>query len=410
MHSSPDLVALAFSGGLDTSWCVPRLRDAGWVVHTVHVDTGGSDPAERDAIADQARAAGADRHHEVDARQAVYDRFVRFMIQGNVLRGGVYPLSVAAERTQQAIAVVDVARSIGARALAHGSTGAGNDQVRFDIAFRALAPDLELLTPVREAGATRARSIADLEARGIPVPERSGDYSINRGLWGTTWGGGWTHDPWTGPPDELSEPPADAPDPVEIVLEWRTGLPVALDGEPLAGPALVARIEEIAGAYGIGRGIHVGETALGIKGRIGFEAAAAVVLVTAHRELEKLVLTRWQSFWKDHLASFYGDRLHEGQWLDPALRDIEAMIASSQRRVTGETRVRLAPGRVLVTGARGPSTLLDPSLAVYGEESRQWDGSDARSFTRIAALPSMLAARAEAGADGALPQADPGSG
>src|SRR5687767_654252 len=235
-------LALAFSGGLDTSYCVPRLTEAGWAVHTVYIDTGGSFPAEREAIRQQAQRLGAVRHHEVDARQEVYDRFVRFLIQGNVLRGEVYPLSVAAERTQQALSVVETARRIGARAVAHGSTGAGNDQVRFDVALRVLAPDLEIVTPIRDEGIRREQAIAFLTSRDLPVPSQAGAYSINRGLWGTTWGGGWTHDTWAGPPDDLLEPPADAPAPSEVIIGWERGLAAALDGEPLTGPALIQRL------------------------------------------------------------------------------------------------------------------------------------------------------------------------
>ncbi|MGH7572140.1 MAG: argininosuccinate synthase [Gemmatimonadota bacterium] len=396
MHQQPAAIALAFSGGLDTSYCVPVLAERGWTVHTVHVDTGGATGRERQSIRAQALAAGAIRHHEVDARQAVFDRVVRYLIQGNVLRGGVYPLSVAAERTQQAIAVVDVARAIGAAAVAHGSTGAGNDQVRFDVAFRVLAPDLEIVTPIRDDGVTRERALAGLAERGLRVPAGSGGYSVNRGLWGTTWGGGWTHDPWEGPPDELLDPPADAPAAVEVVLAWEEGTPVAIDGEPLSGAALVGALGDLAARYGLGRHVHIGETALGIKGRIGFEAGAALVLVAAHRELEKLVLTRWQAFWKDQLAQFYGDRLHEGHYFDPALRDIEALIASSQSRVAGETRVRLAPGRFAVVGARSPYSLLDPAVATYGESNHLWTGAEARAFARVSAIPSLLANRAGA--------------
>ena len=397
MHSSSKTLALAFSGGLDTSYCVPRLADAGWTVHTVYVDTGGSSPGERDAIRRQAQQVGAVEHHEVDAREEVYHRFVRFLIQGNVLRGEVYPLSVAAERTQQALSVVDTARKIGAQAVAHGSTGAGNDQVRFDVALRVLAPDLPIVTPIRDEAIRREQAIAFLASRGLPVPPKAGDYSINRGLWGTTWGGGWTHDTWAGPPDELLEPPADAPDAREIVIRWDRGLAVALDGQPLAGPGLIQRLGELAMSYGIGRNIHVGETALGIKGRIGFEAGAALVLIGAHRELEKLVLTKWQAFWKDQLARFYGDRLHEGQYFDPSLRDIEALITSSQERVTGETRVRLATGRFHTVGTRSPHSMMDTAVATYGEENRLWSGDEARAFARVAAVPSLLAARAASG-------------
>ena len=401
MQNGP--IALAFSGGLDTSYCVPRLTEQGYAVHTVYVNTGGASPGERAAVARQAQAVGAARHHEVDARARVFDRFVTWLIRGNVLRGEVYPLSVAAERTQQAISVIEVAREIGARAVAHGSTGAGNDQVRFDIAFRVLAPDLAIVTPIRDEGLTRDRAIAYLEARGLPVPARAGAYSINAGLWGTTWGGGWTHDTWAGPPAELLDPPGDAPPPAELVIGWERGLPVSLDGADQAGPELIGRLSALAAASGLGRNIHVGETALGIKGRIGFEAGAALVLIAAHRELEKLVLTRWQVFWKDQLGRFYGDRLHEGHYFDPALRDIEALIESSQQRVTGETRVRLAPGRFLVTGARSPFSMMDRSVATYGEEHRLWTGDEARAFARIGAIPEQLAARAGAAGGGGSP-------
>lgn len=402
MQSTRPVVALAFSGGLDTSYCVPRLADDGWAVETVFVNTGGTTPDDRAAIRRQAEAVGALRHHEVDARAAVFDRFVRYLIQGNVLRGEVYPLSVAAERTQQAISVIEAARAMGATAVAHGSTGAGNDQVRFDVAFRVLAPELQIITPIREANLQRADSIAYLEARGLPVPAKASAYSINRGLWGTTYGGGWTHDTWAGPPDELFEPPADAPAPREIVIGWNLGVPVSIDGVAIEGPTLVDQLGDLCAAYGAGRGIHVGETALGIKGRIGFEAGAALLLIQAHRELEKLVLTKWQAFWKDQLGRFYGDRLHEGQYFDPALRDIEALFTSSQQRVTGETRVRLSAGRAQVTGARSPYSMMDRAVATYGEENRLWTGEEARDFSRIAAIPSLLAERAGAkGAKGA---------
>jgi len=393
MQSPGAPLALAFSGGLDTSYCVPRLAEAGWSVHTVYVNTGGSSREDRDAIRRQAEKVGAVQHHEIDARQEVYDRFVRFLIQGNVLRGEVYPLSVAAERTQQALSLVEAARRIGARAVAHGSTGAGNDQVRFDVALRVLAPDLQIVTPIRDEGIQREQAMEFLNARGLPVPAKAGAYSINRGLWGTTWGGGWTHDTWAGPPDDLLEPPSGAPAPTEIVLSWERGFPIELDGRKLAGPDLIQHLGDLAESYGIGRNIHVGETALGIKGRIGFEAGAALLLIGAHRELEKLVLTKWQAFWKDQLARFYGDRLHEGQYFDPSLRDIEALITSSQSRVTGETRVRLAPGRFHVVGTRSPYSMMDTAVATYGEENRLWTGDEARAFARIAAVPSMLAAR-----------------
>ncbi|MES2124829.1 MAG: argininosuccinate synthase domain-containing protein, partial [Gemmatimonadota bacterium] len=221
-------LALAFSGGLDTSYCVPRLAERGYIVHTVFVNTGGTTPEQCAAIRAQALAVGAVEHHEIDARALVFDRFVKVLIQANVLRGEVYPLSVAAERTQQAISVIAVARGIDAAAVAHGSTGAGNDQIRFDIALRVLAPDLDIVTPIREESLSREQSIAYLEARGLPVPPKSGAFSINRGLWGTTWGGGWTHDTWASPPEELLDAAADAPDPADVVLTWEEGVPTAL--------------------------------------------------------------------------------------------------------------------------------------------------------------------------------------
>ena len=398
MHKPRSLV-LAFSGGLDTSYCVPFLTAEGWTVHTVYVDTGGATDADRLAIGHQARAVGAASHRTVDARQEVYDRFVRYLIQANVLRGDVYPLSVAAERAQQAISVIEVARQLGVSAVAHGSTGAGNDQVRFDVAFRVLAPELEVITPIRESGLQREQAIEYLKARDLPVPPKAGAFSINKGLWGTTWGGGWTHDTWAGPPAELIEPPANAPAPREIVIGWENGLPISFDGEPGGGPALIQRLGELGDAYGFGRGIHVGETALGIKGRVGFEAAAALLLIAAHRELEKLVLTKWQTFWKDQVGQFYGDRLHEGQYFDPSLRDIEALITSSQHRVKGDTRVRLAAGRFHVVGTRSPYSMMDRSVATYGEENRLWTGEEAKAFGRLAAIPSLLAARAAANGD-----------
>ncbi len=392
MQNAP--LALAFSGGLDTSYCVPRLTEQGYAVHTVYVNTGGASPEQRAAIRRQAQAVGAVEHHEVDARAPVFDRFVSFLIQGNVLRGEVYPLSVAAERTQQAISVIAEARAIGAGAVAHGSTGAGNDQVRFDIALRVLAPELAIVTPIRDEGLSREKAIAYLEARKLPVPAKAGAFSINAGLWGTTWGGGWTHDTWAAPPAELLDPPANAPAPMDLVIGWERGVPVSVGGAALGGPDLIARVSALAQAFGVGRNIHVGETALGIKGRIGFEAGAALLLIAAHRELEKLVLTKWQVFWKDQLGRFYGDRLHEGHYFDPALRDIEALFTSSQQRVTGETRVHLAPGRFMVTGSRSPFSMMDRSVATYGEENRLWTGDEARAFARIGAIPSLLAQRA----------------
>jgi argininosuccinate synthase len=389
-------IVLAYSGGLDTTYCVAWLtREKGAEVITVTVDTGGMDDREAEVLADRARAAGAAEHHRINARHKVWDNFIATLIRGNVLRGAVYPVSVAAERTQQAVEVARVATSAGADAIAHGATGAGNDQVRFDIAWKVLVPSIPIMAPVRERGIERETSLAYLAEHALDAPPGSGRYSVNRGLWGTTLGGGWTHDPWQGPPEDAwSHEVSAAPEPTDLTIGWEAGLPVSLGGRAMAGPELVEALERKLELYGIGRGIHLGETVLGIKGRIGFEAGAAQVLVAAHRELEKLVLTRWQSFWKDHVAQFWGDRLHEGQAFDPVMRDVEAMIASSQQRVTGDTRVHLSEGRFLVTGVRSPHSLMDPSVAAYGESHRLWSGDEARAFAAVAGIPSQLAAAA----------------
>ena len=388
-------VVLAFSGGLDTSFCVAWLvRERGAEVTTVTVNTGGASRADLDAVAAQAMAVGAVAHHEVDARDAVFERFIATLIRGNVLRGAVYPVSVAAERTQQAVEVANLARVLGADAVAHGSTGAGNDQVRFDVAFAVLLPGVPIITPVRELGLAREQAAAYLEQHGLPVPAGSGRYSVNRGLWGTTLGGGWTHDPWQGPPaDAWGDPGVASAAAEKLIIGWKEGLPIALDGERLAGWRLVEALDERLRPHAIGRGIHLGETVLGIKGRIGFEAGPALVLVAAHRELEKVVLTKWQMFWKDHLAQFWGDRLHEGQAFDPVMRDIEALVTSSQQRVEGETRVELFAGAYRVTGVRSPFSLMDAGVARYGESNALWTGDEARAFAKLAAVPSLLAAR-----------------
>ncbi len=390
-------IVLAYSGGLDTTYCVAWLtREKDAEVVTVTVDTGGMDEAEQERIAARAQAAGAVEHRRIDARQKVWDNFITTLVRGNVLRGSVYPVSVAAERTQQAVEVARVAHESDADAIAHGATGAGNDQVRFDIAWQVLLPEMPIVAPVREHGVEREQSIAYLERHGLDVPPGSGRYSVNQGLWGVTLGGGWTHDAWRAPPEDAWSGDSDSPsmDASNLIIGWEAGLPVALDGDALAGPELVEALDARLAPYHIGRGVHLGETVLGIKGRIGFEAGAAQVLVAAHRELEKLVLTSWQSFWKDHLAQFWGDRLHEGQAFDPVMRDVEAMIESSQRRVIGETRMRLDEGRYLVDGVRSPHSLMDRAVASYGESNRLWTGEEARAFASIAGIPSLLAAGA----------------
>ncbi len=397
--TSPAPIALAFSGGLDTSFCVPWLAERhGRPVVTVTVDTGGLDPEAAAALERHALALGAREHRIVDARTAFFDDVLRFLIFGNVRRGGLYPLSVGAERAIQAREVARLALELGAAAVAHGSTGAGNDQVRFEVALRAVAPELEILAPVRDESHSRAEEVAYLEARGLPVPVGGAAYSINRGLWGATIGGRETLDS-AGPIPEsawlLTRGAFDHPRaPERHRLSFRSGIPCAWDGEPLEPVELLGRIEATAAPFGIGRGIHLGDTVLGLKGRVAFEAPAAEVLLTAHRELEKLVLTGRQQRLKDLVAAVYGELVHEGQALEPAARDAEALLGSTQGRVTGDVHLLLRPGSLFVEGVVSPFSLMAASRGRYGETTGEWSAADAAGFCRIAALPGLLHARA----------------
>jgi argininosuccinate synthase len=395
-------IVLAFSGGLDTSFCVPYLQENYDVpVHTVTVDTGGVTDDDRADIAARAEELGATEHHFVDARRDLYDAHLSYLIKGNVLRGGVYPLCVGPERIVQARGVADVAREVGADTIAHGSTGAGNDQVRFDVALQVVSEDLEVLAPIRSLGLSREESTAFLEERGFSVPADTTDYSINRGLWGTTIGGKETLTseqplPEEAYPDTVS--PAEAPDtPLELTITFEEGLPVALDGEAMDPVALVETLNDIGGEHGVGRDIHVGDTILGIKGRIGFEAPAAQTLITAHRELEKVVLSKWQQIQKEELGSFYGRLLHEGQYFDPVMRDVEAFLDHSQDVAAGDVTVKLFKGSIRVQGVESPHSMFDAGTATYGEENSLWDGRDAEGFTTLAAVPSLLAKKAREG-------------
>lgn len=392
-------IVLAFSGGLDTSFCVPYLRESyGESVHTVTVNTGGITADEAHAIEQRAMSLGAEKHHLIDARDDLFREHLSYLIKGNVLRGGVYPLCVGPERVTQAKKAIEAAREIGARAVAHGSTGAGNDQVRFDVALRLLAADLEIITPIRSLGLSRQDTTSYLRERGFDVPDKTTTYSINRGLWGTTIGGKETLStteplPDDAYPDTIS--PADAPDQaLDVEISFDQGVPTALDGASMSPVALVEALNERGAAHGVGRGMHVGDTIMGIKGRVGFEAPAPAILITAHRELEKIVLTRWQRFQKDHLADFYGQLLHEGQHFDPVMRDIEAFLDSSQEPVTGTVRLRLYKGNVQVLGCDSPSSMFNAGVATYGETNELWDGRDAQGFAQIYGVQALLAHRA----------------
>jgi argininosuccinate synthase len=392
-------IVLAFSGGLDTSFCIPWLAESlGRPVVTVTVDTGGIDAAAARDLEDRARALGAVEHVLVDGRDAFFEKVLRFLILGNVRRGGVYPLCVGAERVIQAQEVARAAARLGTRTVAHGCTAAGNDQVRFEVALRTLDPGLEILAPVRDQPRPRSEQVVFLEERKLPVPPFGAAYSVNRGLWGVTVGGKETLGSVESIPETawvLTKASPDKPlPPARHTLGFREGIPVALDGEEMSPVALIERLEGLAAPYGIGRDIHLGETILGIKGRVAFEAPAAEVLITAHRELEKLTLTGRQIRVKESVASTYGDLVHEGQHLDPVCRDIEALLLSSQARVTGEVRLLFRPWKVFVEGVSSPYSLMAASRGVYGEAAGEWTAAEARGFSRMVALPGMLHARA----------------
>jgi argininosuccinate synthase len=378
--------ALAFSGGLDTSFCVMWLREQGYAVTTVTVNTGGFSKEELARIEALSPRLGAEAHRTIDARAELFDRYLRFLLAGNVLRGNAYPLSVSAERVAQAAAVVEVALAVGASALGHGSTGAGNDQVRFDVAFRALAPGLEVITPIRALRLSRQQETDWLAERGITFPAKTTQYSVNEGMWGASVGGRETLNSWDALPEDKY--PGGALDPA------RAPRTLVIDGMAYPPVALVERLNEIGRPFGIGRGVHLGDTILGIKGRVGFEAPAAALLIQCHRELEKLVLSGKQQFWKDSLGNLYGQLLHEGHFFDPLARDVEAFLGSSQEVVTGEVRVTLAPRASVVEGVRSPFSLMDPQIASYGEANHLWDGQEAAGFAKLYGVPQVLTRKA----------------
>jgi len=392
------IAVLAFSGGLDTTYATVWLREAGFEVHTITADTGGFDADEKARIERTARSLGVSRHETLDVRAELFTDYLRYLIFANAMRGEVYPLCVAAERVAQARAVANYAAGVGAAALVHGSTGAGNDQVRFDTAFRVIAPDIPVMTPIRDQALSRDQEVQYLAARGVVIPTRVGRYSVNRGLWGATIGGGETHQSDGVLPDDafvLTAPKSKRPAEAESVsIAFDRGVPVSLDGRGLSPVSLIETLNERAGRFGIGRGMHLGDTILGIKGRVAFEAPAAVVLVAAHRELEKLVLTRQQMTWKRTIGDVYAAGLHKGRYFEPLLRDIEAFLSSSQARVSGEVKVRLADEHATVLGATSPHSMMNARVATYGESSRLWSGAEAAGFTRIYGMQEVLWAAA----------------
>lgn len=378
-------VVLAFSGGLDTSFCVKYLKDDMQVdVYTITVNTGGFDEAELKRIEARALSLGAVDHKTVDETRNYYDKVIRYLVYGNVLKNNAYPLSVSAERMSQALAVADYAKAIGADGVAHGSTGAGNDQVRFDMVLNILLPGVEIITPIRELKLSREAEIAYLKEKGVTMNFEKAQYSINKGIWGTSVGGKETLNSLGMLPEEAWPTPVTKSGSEQVVLSFEKGELNKVNDQKFDHPVqAIQHLQQLAGPYGIGRDLHVGDTIIGIKGRVGFEAAAPMLIIKAHHALEKHVLTKWQLSWKDQLAQFYGNWLHEGQYLDPVMRDMEAFLISTQQHVTGEVHLELYPYRFQVLGIESPYDLMSAKFGKYGEMNLGWTGDDVKGFTKI---------------------------
>jgi len=377
-------VVLAYSGGLDTSYCVVYLtRELGLEVHTVIVNSGGFSEEELAAIEKRAYELGSAKHEVIDVTQRFYHDCLRYLIFGNVLKNDTYPLSVSAERMFQSLALAEYAREHRADYIAHGSTGAGNDQVRFDVAFSVISPATEIITPIRDQQLSRQAEIDFLNQHGFEMSWEKAKYSINKGIWGTSVGGVETLTSDQALPESAYPTPLSATEPVNIAITFEQGEPVALNGKAMAPVALIQALNELAGQYAIGRDTHVGDTILGIKGRVGFEAPAPLILLKAHHLLEKHTSSRWQLLHKDYIANWYGTLLHEAQYLDPVMRDFEAFLASSQERVSGKVFVTLKPYRFELQGVDSKYDMMRSKVATYGEENNAWDGRDAKGFIKI---------------------------
>lgn len=385
-------VVLGFSGGLDTSFCVKYLgEEKGYEVHSIIVNTGGFSEEELKQIEAHAYKLGVKSHKTVDAVKSYYDGIIKYLVFGNVLKNNTYPLSVSAERLIQALHISDYVKELNADAVAHGSTGAGNDQVRFDMIFHIMIPGVEIITPIRDLKLSREQEITYLKEKGVEMNFEKAAYSINKGLWGTSVGGKETlsskgmlpEDAW---PTQVSKSESQ-----EVRLTFTKGELIAVDGKNFNHSSeAIQYLQTIAGPYGVGRDIHVGDTIIGIKGRVGFEAAAPMVILKAHHALEKHVLTKWQLQWKDQLAQFYGNWLHEGQILDPVMRDIENFLESSQRNVTGDVFIQLHPYRFQVIGIESPYDLMNSKFGKYGEMNTGFTGEDVRGFSRIFGNQTMM--------------------
>ena len=378
-------VVIGFSGGLDTSYCVKYFTDElNYEVHSIIVNTGGFSKEELDQIAQHAKALGVTSHTTVDATKSYYDTIVKYLVYGNVLKNNTYPLSVSAERVSQALHIAAHVKKIGADAVAHGSTGAGNDQVRFDMIFHIMIPGVEIITPIRDMQLSRQEETDYLKSKGVKMNFDKSVYSINKGLWGTSVGGKETLNSNGMLPEEAWPTPLSRHEPEQLKLHFEKGDLSAVNDQTFDHPvAAIQFLQQIAGPFAIGRDVHVGDTIIGIKGRVGFEAAASVLIIKGHHALEKHVLTKWQLTLKSQLADFYGNWLHEGQLLDPVMRDIEAFFTSSQQNVTGDVFIQLMPYRFQVTGIESPFDLMSSQFGKYGEMNAGWTGQDVRGFSKI---------------------------
>ena len=385
-------VVLAFSGGLDTSYCAIYLaQEMGLEVHAALADTGGFSSAELEKIEKRAWALGVKSYVRLDVSQQYYHDTIRYMIFGNVLKNGAYPISVSSERISQATAIAQYAKNIKADYLCHGSTGAGNDQVRFDMIFDIIAPEIEVIALIREKRLSRDEEISYLRSHGVDFDFKKAEYSINQGIWGTSVGGKETLTSSETLPEEAYPSQMTAKEPRRVVLTFEKGEMVAVDGQRYDDKVKgIQELQKIAAPYAVGRGMHVGDTIIGIKGRVGFEAAAPMIIIKAHHMLEKHTLTKWQLFWKDQISGFYGNYLHEGQYYDPVMRDMEAMLESSQKYVSGDVFVELQPYRFEVIGIESQHDLMSSKFGAYGETMANWSGEDVKGFTKIFGLQTSM--------------------
>jgi argininosuccinate synthase len=380
-------LVLAFSGGLDTSFCVKYLKEEkGFEVYTAIANTGGFSETELKKIEEKAYSLGAKEHVTLDVTEEYYDKCIRYMVYGNVLRNNTYPISVSSERVFQAIASIEYAKKIGAGYIAHGSTAAGNDQVRFDLTFQVLAPEIEIITPIRDLMLSRQEEIDFLKKHGVEDDFEKMQYSINQGIWGTSVGGKETLTSDKGLPNEAYPSQLEADQEKTIELGFEKGELKTIDGKSFAnGPATIQALEEIASKYAIARDIHVGDTIIGIKGRVGFEAAAPLIIIKAHHLLEKHTLTKWQAYWKEQLANWYGMFLHEAMYQEPVMRNIETFLEATQENVTGKVFVKLLPYRFELQGIESEHDLMKSGFGEYGETVKAWSADDVKGFTKILA-------------------------